>query len=177
MGERLFDHLRGCYTVDSCRSVGEEVVYLRAYLHQLNMELNRREEILLDTVAKFRQMGHTPDDSEVLDDDPFDLRFERIDDLQPQMERLRVQRSARVATQRAELATLWGRMRTPAGVVARIDEALRVFGLQPEVFGILDEEETNVRAIVLKAILHARNQLRNLWPVLKVAMDKRQPFL
>jgi hypothetical protein len=68
-----------------------------------------------------------------LDDDPFDLRFERIDDLEPQMERLRIQRSARVATQRTELAKLWLRMRTPAGVVARIDEALRVFGLQPEV--------------------------------------------
>lgn len=114
---------------------------------------------------------------QVLDDDPFDLRFERIDDLEPQMERLRIQRSARVATQRAELAKLWDRMRTPEGVVARIDEALRVFGLQPEVFDILDEEETNVRAIVLKAIIHARNQLRNLWPVLKVAMDKRKPFL
>jgi hypothetical protein len=65
VGARLFDHLRACYTVDSCRSVGEEVIYLKAYLHQLNMELNRREEIFLDTVAKFRQMGHTHDDSEV----------------------------------------------------------------------------------------------------------------
>jgi hypothetical protein len=34
---------------------------------------------------------------------------------------------------KVSLIKLWRRMRTPAGVVARIDEALRVFGLQPEV--------------------------------------------
>jgi hypothetical protein len=34
---------------------------------------------------------------------------------------------------KVSLIKLWLRMRTPAGVVARIDEALRVFGLQPEV--------------------------------------------
>lgn len=68
-------------------------------------------------------------------------------------------------------------VRARAAVKARTEEALEAFGCQPEAFHVLEEEETAIRAIVLKATIHARNQLRNLWPVLKVSEERRRPFL
>lgn len=117
--------MRLCYRVYFLTSCTPRSPLLsRSY--QLSSELGRREELFNEKAAVFRRMGHTVEDSVVLDDDMFDMTFERIDTLEPQMEALRAQRTARVAEKKQLLDAMWTRMRTPPGAARTLSEAVHV---------------------------------------------------
>ncbi|KAK3278801.1 hypothetical protein CYMTET_13287 [Cymbomonas tetramitiformis] len=178
--DRIFDHTCFHHRVDVCRKKEEEIQYLKAFLGQLQKESSRRLALFEERCAEFKLLDQMPEDQVRLDTDSSDLTDERLSKIDAERAKLAAERKLRLQKRRDDIVLLWRRMKVDTKYLEDFQRRLEekcVPAPLPEAFQMYDDEESRLRKQLLGMIVTARNHLKNLWPVLKVSMDKRVAFL